>query len=75
MPRFYFDASTKAGAMEHDTIGVNVSDAATALHECIDAMAELPAADITSVIVKNENGDVLMILNVGPLMEPCATSC
>ncbi|MDB5596053.1 MAG: hypothetical protein JWM36_3014 [Hyphomicrobiales bacterium] len=75
MPRFYFDASTGAGAVVHDTIGVIVSDAAAALHECIDAVTELPAADITSITVKNENGDVLMILNVGPLTVPRAINC
>jgi hypothetical protein len=73
VPRFYFDARTKAGAVEHDTVGLIVVDAATALHECIDAIAELPADDIESVTVKNENGDVLMILNVEPLTVTGAT--
>ncbi|MDB5594221.1 MAG: hypothetical protein JWM36_1182 [Hyphomicrobiales bacterium] len=70
MPRFYFDARTKAGAVEHDTVGLIIADAITALHECIDAIAELPADDIESVTVKNENGDVLMTLNVQPLTVP-----
>ncbi|MDB5595814.1 MAG: hypothetical protein JWM36_2775 [Hyphomicrobiales bacterium] len=61
--------------MEHDTVGLFVVDAATALHECIDTIAELPADDVESVTVKNENGDLLMILNVGALTVPRATIC
>jgi hypothetical protein len=65
--RLYFDITLKGGAVEKDSTGVLVSDVAIALHECIDAIIELPQGDIECVIVKDENGVVMMVLNVDAL--------
>jgi hypothetical protein len=44
MPRFYFDVQTSAG-VEHDTTGVDATDAWQVLGDCLEALANVIASD------------------------------
>jgi hypothetical protein len=68
VPRFFFDIRLRSGVVEQDTSGVMTPDAATALHECIDAVEDFDQDDdVDSIIVKTAAGDTLMSLNVRAL--------
>jgi hypothetical protein len=70
VPRFYFDVITP-DAVVHDSIGVDVPDAATAVHGCISGMQDMLEQGLLEacgeVIIKNEQGLIVMSLNLGAL--------
>lgn len=67
MPRFYFDVELNDGWIERDPTGLMRADAATALHECIDAIIGLPRSGVARVMVRNSNGGVVMTIDVNAL--------
>ena len=69
MARLYFDVTAKDGTVERDSIGVTVLDTFDALHACLDTFADLPSADVERVMVRNEDGDVLMVLDLRALLK------
>jgi hypothetical protein len=67
MPRFYFEV--QAGALvQHDTSGIDVADPLTALHDCLDVLAEVIASedfdDLRAVTITDERHDVIATINV-----------
>jgi hypothetical protein len=67
--RLYFDVTAKDGRVERDFIGVTVLDTFDALHACLDTFADLPNAYVERVTVRNEDGDVLMELDLRALLK------
>lgn len=67
MVRFHFDLTRNDGSVENDETGVLVFDTAAALCECIFCVVEFASEPVAFVTVKNEKGDVLMVLNAAAL--------
>jgi hypothetical protein len=68
--RLYFDVRKENGTVEHDLTGVIVSDKGTALQDCIEFFCELqPDQHPVSLTVRDEDGDVLMVLHVEALLK------
>lgn len=67
MPRFYFDVQTSAG-VEHDTTGVDATDAWQVLGDCLEALANVVASDdlndLRGVTLKNALHEVIATINV-----------
>jgi hypothetical protein len=66
--RLYFDVTAEDGTVERDSIGVTVVDTFDALHACLDTFADSPSADVERIMVRNEDGDVLMALDLRALL-------
>jgi hypothetical protein len=67
VPRFYFDLELNDGSVERDSVGLALPDAATALHECIDAIIDLPNPGVSRVMVRDQQNAVVMTINVDAL--------